>query len=155
MHYRNGKSAADAVVQEIADTDGKAVAVQAELASEAGSQSLIDQAVEAFGRVDVLINNAGTFPNASLLEMSLEDWQSMYSANVETAMLCTQAAAKSMMAVGRGAIVNIASISASNPGPDHSHYNSAKAAVVMLTRSAARRRPPGRLATPFRSIRLG
>jgi NAD(P)-dependent dehydrogenase (short-subunit alcohol dehydrogenase family) len=61
----------------------------------------------------------------------------MYSANVDTAFLCTQAAAAHMKSAGGGAIVNIASIAATSPGPDHSHYNSAKAAVVMLTRSAA------------------
>jgi len=93
--------------------------------------------VNAFGGLDVMINNAGIYPNAALLELNLDDWQSMYSANVETAMLCTQAAARHMKESGGGAIVNMASISALNPGADHSHYNSAKAAVVMFTRSAA------------------
>lgn len=137
VHYRGDKEGADAVVSEITAKQGRAVAIQAELANEAGSQSLVAATIEEFGGLDVLINNAGTFPNKAFLDMTLADWQSMYSANVETAMLCTQAAAKHMQATGGGAIVNIGSTSASNPGSDHSHYNSAKAAVIMLTRSAA------------------
>ncbi len=142
VHYRSGKTGADATVKEISENNGTAVAIQAELASEEGSKSLFDQTLDVFSGLDVLINNAGIFPNASLLDMSLEDWQRMYSANVETAMLCTQAAARHMITVNRGAIVNIGSTSALNPGSDHSHYNSAKAAVIMLTRSAAQELGP-------------
>ena len=57
-------------------------------------------------------------------------------------MLCTQAAARHMITTNRGAIVNIGSTSALNPGTDHAHYNSAKAAVIMLTRSAAQELAP-------------
>lgn len=142
VHYRGDQAGGDAVVSEIIANNGNAVAIQAELATEEGSQALIARSIEEFGGIDVLVNNAGTFPNKALLDMTLADWQSMYSANVETAMLCTTAAAKHMTANGHGAIVNIGSTSASNPGSDHSHYNSAKAAVIMLTRSAAQELGP-------------
>ena len=142
VHYRGDQTGADTVVREIIESNGNAVAIQAELATEEGSQSLITRTIEEFGGIDVLVNNAGTFPNKALLDMTLADWQAMYSANVETAMLCTTAAAKHMSAAGHGAIVNIGSTSASNPGSDHSHYNSAKAAVIMLTRSAAQELGP-------------
>ena len=137
VHYRGGKAGADAIVAEINASNGKAVAIQAELAGEEGSKALVAESLKVYGGLDVLINNAGIFPMASLLDMGLEDWQSMYSANVETAMLCTREAARYMKDSGGGAIVNIGSTSALNPGTDHSHYNSAKAAVLMLTRSAA------------------
>ena len=77
VHYRSGKTGADTVVKEISENNGTAVAIQAELASEEGSKSLSDQTLDVFGGLDVLINNAGIFPNASLLDMSLEDWQRM------------------------------------------------------------------------------
>jgi NAD(P)-dependent dehydrogenase (short-subunit alcohol dehydrogenase family) len=125
------------VVETIINNGGKAFAVQAERASEKGSESLMVSTIEEFDGLDVLINNAGIFPNTPFLQMRLEDWQTMYRANVETAMLCTQAAARHMKESGDGAIVNMASTSALNPAIDHSHYSSAKAAVVMLTRSAA------------------
>ena len=137
VHYRGSKAGADAVVDEIDAKDGKALAIQAELAGEEGSRTLIAEALKAYGGLDVLINNAGIFPISPLLDMSLEDWQAMYAANVETAMLCTKEAATHMKDVGGGAIINIASVSALNPASAHSHYNSAKAALVMLTRSAA------------------
>ena len=137
VHYRGGKAGADAIVDEIIANKGNALAVQAELATEVGSHSLIAETLKAYGGLDVLINNAGIFPNSSLLKMTLEDWQAMYAANVETAMLCTKAAATHMKDAGGGAIVNIGSVSALNPANAHSHYNSAKAAVLMLTRSAA------------------
>ena len=77
VHYRSGKTGADATVKEISDNNGTAVAIQAELASEEGSTALVEETLAVFGGLDVLINNAGIFPNASLLEMSLADWQKM------------------------------------------------------------------------------
>jgi NAD(P)-dependent dehydrogenase (short-subunit alcohol dehydrogenase family) len=142
VHFRNDRTGADDTVREISENNGTAVAIQAELASEEGSKALVDQTLKAFGELHVLVNNAGIYPHSSLLEMSLADWQRMYSANVETAMLCTQAAAKHMITAGGGAVVNIGSTSALNPGTDHSHYNSAKAAVIMLTRSSAQELAP-------------
>lgn len=142
VHYRGGKAGADEVVGQIKGNKGEAKAVQAELASEEGSQSLIDETIKLYSGLDILVNNAGIFPMSSLLDMSLEDWQLMYSANVESAMLCSKAAATHMKDSGGGAIINIASTSALNPASDHSHYNSAKAAVVMLTRSAAQELGP-------------
>jgi len=137
VHYRSGKAGADSIVDEINAGNGKAYSVQAELASEEGSKALIAESLNVCSRIDVLVNNAGIFPMSPLLDMSLEDWQAMYSANVETSMLCTKEAALHMKDAGGGAIVNIGSTSALNPGSEHSHYNSAKAAVAMLTRSAA------------------
>ena len=142
VHYRGGKAAAMTVVEEITKAGGQAHAVQADLSNPEASALLVQRAAEVFGGLDVIVNNAGIFPNSSLLDMSIDDWRAMYSANVETAMLCTQAAGKYMKENGGGAIVNIGSTSALNPGIDHSHYNSAKAAVVMLTRSAAQELGP-------------
>ena len=137
VHYRGGRAGAVALVDEIIQTGGKAMAAQAELSSATASSALVAKALARYNGLDVMVNNAGMFPNRTLLDMTLADWQGMYQANVETAMLCTQAAAEYMKKHGGGSIVNIASISALHPAVDHSHYNSAKAAVLMLTRSAA------------------
>lgn len=142
VHYRSKQSEALSVVEGIRDKGGSAVAIQAELSCNEGCDELLSKTLSIFGRIDAVINNAGIFPTASLLELSLEDWQSMYMANVETAFLCTQAAARHMKEHGGGSIVNLGSISALNPGSEHSHYNSAKAAVVMLTRSASQELGP-------------
>ena len=137
VHYRSDKDAADSVVAGITENGGDAITLPAHLDLDSEVDEFFSLAEKSFGPVDVLVNNAGTLPNSPLLEITPEQWRQMYADNVESAFLCTRAAARIMKRSGGGAIVNIASISAINPGPDHAHYNSAKAAVVMFTRSAA------------------
>jgi len=142
VHYRGDEAGAAGVVERIASRGGEARSLSAELTDAGEADRLASQAVDAFGSLDVLVNNAGIFPPAPLLDLSHDDWTAMLRANVDTAFLCLQAAARRMRKQGRGAIVNIASINASSPGPEHSHYNSSKAALVMLTRSAAQELGP-------------
>jgi NAD(P)-dependent dehydrogenase (short-subunit alcohol dehydrogenase family) len=142
VHYRSGEEQANAVVKQIADSGGEAIAYGGDLSEKSGGIRLVEAAVSQYGGLDVLVNNAGIFPNAALNEMPLDDWQTMFSANVETAFLCTQAAANHMKDNGGGVIVNLGSISGIHPGPDHCHYNSAKAAVIMFTRSASQELAP-------------
>jgi len=137
VHYRSNKQAAETVVSDIAGFGGTSIPVAAHLNDNGQVSDLFKAAIDAFGRVDILINNAGSFPNVPLLEMTLQQWKKMYEDNVDTVFLCTQAAAREMKKQGGGSIVNIASISGMNPGADHAHYNSAKAAVIMFTQSAA------------------
>lgn len=137
VHYRSGKQAADEVVDAIVKKGGDAISLGASLNEPDDVNRLFSDTTAAFGTVDVLINNAGSFPNAPLLDMTLDDWQQMYANNMESTFLCTQAAGKLMKDAAGGSIINIASTSALNPGNDHSHYNSAKAAAVMFTKSAA------------------
>ena len=117
-------------------------AVQADLTTEAGVATLLSEAVRVFGRVDVLINNAGIYPLHTLMDMSATDWDSVINANLRSAFLCTQAFARQVAAQGAGAntnaaIVNITSIEAENPAPMHSHYNASKGGLLMLTKAAA------------------
>jgi NAD(P)-dependent dehydrogenase (short-subunit alcohol dehydrogenase family) len=138
VNYRSSAAGAQAVVGRIEAAGGKAIAVQADVTQKAEVERLVAQTVEAFGRLDVLINNAGLYPLASLLEMTEAEWDAVVDSNLRGTFLCTQAAAKQMIAQGEGgAIVNIASIEAENPAPLHSHYNAAKGGVVMHTAAAA------------------
>lgn len=126
------------VAQRIRAAGGRAAVAQADLTLAAGAESLVARCCEAFGRLDVLVNNAGAYPLHPLLEMSEAAWRSVLDANLTSAHLLTQAAARRMIAQGGGgAIVNVASIEASNPAPSHAHYVAAKAGVVMHTRAAA------------------
>ena len=136
VHYRSSKESADKVVGEITESGGSAIALSASLDNVAEVDRLFAETADAFGDVDVLINNAGSFPNSPLLEITLEGWRKMYSDNVESTFLCTKAAGKIMQNAGGGSIINVASTSALNPGSDHAHYNSAKSAVVMFTATA-------------------
>ena len=136
IHFRSKAKEAAAVAASIRDAGGDAFCIQADLADAAAARDIVQQTISHFGTLDILVNNAGMFPNQSLLDMAQDEWREMYASVVESTMLCTQAAALHMKSAG-GAIVNVASIGALHPAPDHSHYNSAKAAVVMLTSSAA------------------
>jgi NAD(P)-dependent dehydrogenase (short-subunit alcohol dehydrogenase family) len=142
VHYRSNKDAAEALANEITSAGGSAIAMAANLDRSDDVDEMFSKVEETYGSVDVLINNAGTYPNSTILEMSQDEWNKMYADNVVSVFLCTKAAAKSMQQAGGGAVVNISSISAAHPGPDHSHYNSAKAAVDMFTRSAAQELGP-------------
>ena len=137
-HYRQSAEPAAALVATITRAGGQARAAAADLAREEDVARLIAGAVEAFGRLDVLVNNAGTYPVTSLLEMTAAEWDEVMASNLRTTFLCTQAAARQMARQGTGgAIVNITSIEAESPAPGHSHYNAAKAGVLMHTRAAA------------------
>jgi len=143
VHYRTSGPEAEALVRAIKAAGGKAVAVSGDLTQGADVERLMVETLEAFGRLDVLINNAGLYPQSDLLEMSEADWDSVLAANLRSVFLCTQAAARRMIAQGDGgAIVNIASIEGANPAPGHSHYGAAKAAVIAHARAAAQELAP-------------
>jgi NAD(P)-dependent dehydrogenase (short-subunit alcohol dehydrogenase family) len=136
--YRTNQGGAHAVVKGIESAGRRALALQADLSQSAGVAALVDKTIQAFSALDVLINNAGAYPVSALLDMSETEFDQVIADNLRSVHLCTQAAARAMIARGRGgAIVNVASIEAHNPAPQHSHYVAAKAAVVMYTRSAA------------------
>jgi 3-oxoacyl-[acyl-carrier protein] reductase len=132
---RANPQGAEALARRIAVAGRRAVVHQGDLTSAAAAEALATRCQESFGRLDVLINNAGAYPMHGLLEMSEQDWRAVVDANLTSAHLMTQAAARRML--GGGAIVNIASIEAENPAPLHAHYDAAKAALVMHTRAAA------------------
>ncbi len=141
VHYRNNKADAERVLEEIRSVDGQAITHGCDLSTEKGAEGLIGAATSEFGQLDIMVNNAGIFPVKPLLEMSHEEWSAMYSANVESAFLCTKLAAKSMREQKpthvQGTVINITSITGTSPAAAHSHYNSSKAALLMFTRSAA------------------
>lgn len=138
VQYHANRDDALSVVRRIEAAGGQALAVLADLTQEGPVSSLVEQAVARYGRVDTLINNAGIYPQAPLVDMPLAQWDAVINANLRSAFLCTQAVARQMIRQGEGgAIVNITSIEAENPAPQHSHYSASKAGVFMMTRAAA------------------
>lgn len=148
VHYHRSADSAQNLVAQIKQQGGEAIAMQADVTQEQAVSSLFAEAVDAFGRLDILINNAGIYPLSPLLEMATDEWDSVINANLRSTFLCTQAAARQMMVQGSGdtivggAIVNIASIEGEQPAPMHSHYSAAKAGVLMHTRAAAQELGP-------------
>lgn len=129
---------ADEVVAAIVEIGGKAVASHAPVHTEEGARSIVETAVKAFGRVDVLVNNAGILRDKSLSKMDLAMWQSVIDVHLTGTFLCTQAAVKQMLAQGDGGrIVNTTSVSGMRGNFGQANYAAAKAGIYGFTRTAA------------------
>jgi NAD(P)-dependent dehydrogenase (short-subunit alcohol dehydrogenase family) len=130
--------AAAAVVEEIKAAGGEAVASFASVATAEGAASIIKAAVDAFGRLDVLVNNAGILRDKTLLKMDEALFDSVIAVHLKGTFLCTQAAAKQMVAQGGGGrIVNTTSVSGMMGNFGQANYAAAKAGIYGLTRTAA------------------
>ncbi len=132
------KSDADAVVTQIRDAGGTALAVQADVGSEDDVQRMVATTVEAFGGLDLLINNAGIEKQIPLLQMTLADWEPVITTNLTGAFLCLREAGKVMADADGGVIVNMSSVHEFIPWPGFAHYCASKGAVKLLMQTAAR-----------------
>ncbi len=119
--------------------DGQAHVHVGDVSQEADVARMVEETVARWGRVDLLVNNAGIEPVASILEMSPELWDQVMAVNLRSVFLCTQAAARVMRTQGSGVIVNISSIAGKAiPLPFRSAYAASKAGIVGFTKEAAR-----------------
>jgi len=116
----------------------KGLAVELDVSNPESVEAVVLNAVEKFGQVNVLVNNAGVMVNDYIVDFKLEDWRKIFRVNVEGVFLMTQAVAKQMIEQGDGgAIVNISSCAANKADRKHSAYSSSKAAVITFTRVTA------------------
>jgi 3-oxoacyl-[acyl-carrier protein] reductase len=128
----------EAAAHEVAASiDGPAVGVGCDVATESGCDRLIARAIDAFGRIDVLVNNAGTTLRAPSVEIPRESWDGALALNLTAPFMCAQRAAKLMLDAGSGAIINISSIGALTTPPQVAAYVAAKAGLLALTKSLA------------------
>ncbi len=126
------------VCEYIVSMGRKAFSSTADVSNPAQVTALFEEISSKFGIPDIVVNNAGIYPNADLLKMKPEEWDQTIDIDLKSVFLCTQAAARKMIEAGKGgAIVNIGSIDATNPLAGHSHYSAAKAGVIAFTRAAA------------------
>ena len=137
VHYHTSRDGARVVVDAIRAAGGDARSFEADLTRAGEPERLVEGVAAAFGRLDALVNNAGRYPLAGLLEMTADEWNEVLAANLASALACLQAAGRRMAAAGGGAIVNVTSIQAFRAAPELAHYSAAKAGLEMLTRSAA------------------
>ena len=140
LHYNASSELASEACREIAIHDVRAVAIQADLREESAAQEIVAAALEAFGTVDIMVNNAGVFSSKAALEISLKDWQRMHTINLLSPFLLCQEAARVMQAQHGGVILNIGSGGGISPHPAYEvgvHYATAKAGLVMLTKRLA------------------
>ena len=136
VNYSSSKKDADKVVDEIAKDGGKAIAVQANLSKQADIEHLFADTKKAFGRLDVLVNNAGVYEFSPLENVTEEHFHKHFNLNVLGLILASQAAVRLFDAAG-GNIVNISSIASIKGFPDGAIYSGTKGAVDAITRSLA------------------
>lgn len=116
---------------------GEAVAVEADVSKEADAQKIADAAVDAFGTINILVNNAAAFIYGRVEDTTEADWDRILGVNVKGPAFCVKAVLPAMKAAGGGSIVNIGSISSFIAQPDYVPYNTSKSAVLNFTRCLA------------------
>ena len=126
------------VAESIAAAGGWAEAIAGDVRRAADLASLVNAALTRFGRIDVLVNNAGIYPRARFLEITEEQWDEMQDVNLKSTFRLSQLAVKPMMAARAGKIVNISSVTYFLGFENLAHYTASKGGVIGLTRSMAR-----------------
>ncbi|MFF4456405.1 SDR family NAD(P)-dependent oxidoreductase [Streptomyces goshikiensis] len=126
-----------AVVADMKNDGLDAIFVRTDLTSEADCENLIATATDTFGRLDVLVNNAGIEISTPLHEMSEQEWDKLVDTNLKSMFLCSKHALRHMIGARDGAIVNVCSVSGLVAWPGIAAYNATKGGVMMLTKSLA------------------
>jgi 3-oxoacyl-[acyl-carrier protein] reductase len=137
VNARSNQAEADAVVAEIAAAGGKAIAVLADVADPAAVEAMAQAALKAFGRIDILVNNASLRREKPIDEMSYAEWREIMDATLDSAFHGVHACLPAMKKAGGGTIVNIGGMSAHIGAKGRAHVMTAKAGLVGFTRALA------------------
>jgi 3-oxoacyl-[acyl-carrier protein] reductase len=130
---------AEATAKEIAaDTDQRAIAVQVDVADNASAKAMVERVIAEFGRIDVLVNNAGITRDNLIMRMKEADWDLVLNVNLKGAFNCSKAAIRPMMKQRYGRIVNVTSVSGLAGQAGQTNYSSSKAGLVGFTKALAK-----------------
>jgi len=135
--YRGSQVEAEATVRDMAQLDVDALAVRTDLTDALSIRETVSAVVAEFGRLDLLVNNAGVFESAALESISVEQWDHMFATNTRAPFLVSQAAFPHLREAA-GRIVNIGSLGGTHPWATHAHYCTSKAALHMLSQTMAK-----------------
>jgi 3-oxoacyl-[acyl-carrier protein] reductase len=130
--------AAGAVAAEVTAAGGQALALAADVADAEAVQRVIETANEKFGRIDVLVNNAGITRDQLLLRMKREDWDAVVATNLTGTFLCTQAVLRTMLKQRSGRIISISSVVGQSGNPGQTNYAATKAGIIGFSKALAR-----------------
>jgi glucose 1-dehydrogenase len=138
VDYVGETSVAEETLGKISAIGGKAIAVAADVSNPDQVSGLVQQTLAAFGKLDIFVNNAGIEKKFAFVDYPFEEWQRIIAVNLTGAFLCSQAAARQMIAQGSGGrIINISSIHEDLAFPLNAPYSATKGAIRMLMRTIA------------------
>ena len=135
--YLGSQVEAEDTVRALAERDVEAFAVRCELRDPESIEQMVAAVAEEFGRIDVLVNNAGRFESEALEDISVEQWDAMFATNTRAPFLVARAA-HAHLRVAKGRIINIGSLGGLHPWSTHAHYCTSKAALHMLSKTMAK-----------------
>jgi len=138
VNYNRSATAADDVVASIKAGGGEARAVQGDVSDFATAQEVVKAAIDAYGRLDVLVNNAGTTRDCLLAVMKEEDFDAIIAQNLKSVFNCSKAALRPMMKQRYGRVVNITSVVGLVGGAGQTNYSAAKAGIIGFTKAMAK-----------------
>ena len=136
--FASNKNAASEVEKTVQVLGSTALGLQGDVSSAANAQFLVDEAMNRFGRIDVLVNNAGITRDNLIIRMKDEEWNKVLETNLSGAFYMVRACAKVMMKQRSGAIVNITSISGVYGNAGQTNYSASKAGMIGMTKAAAK-----------------
>uniref|UniRef100_I3VIH6 3-oxoacyl-[acyl-carrier-protein] reductase n=1 Tax=uncultured bacterium F25-01 TaxID=1191433 RepID=I3VIH6_9BACT len=138
INYRQNASAADETAAAVVAAGGEALLLPADASNGAAVNGMFETLLKTWGRIDVLVNNAGIVRDTLLLRMSEDDWDLVLETNLRSAFLCTKAALRPMLRQRSGRIINISSISGVRGNAGQANYAASKAALIGFTKTVAR-----------------
>ena len=138
VNYSRSQEPAEELVNEISESGGEAIAVQADVSDAEQAQKLIDQAIEEYGRIDVLVNNAGINIDRTLKKLSVDDWDKVIQVDLNSAFYTVHAVLPHMTEQGGGKIINMSSFVGEAGNIGQANYSAAKAGLLGFTKTAAK-----------------
>jgi len=138
INYANQESQALEVVEEIKSLGREADAVKADVSILAESEEMVNICLDKYGKVDILINNAGITRDSLIMRMKEDDWDKVINTNLKGTFNCTKSVIRPMVKQKMGRIINIASVIGLSGNPGQANYAAAKAGVIGFTKSIAK-----------------
>ena len=138
VNYNKSPEAAEQVVKQIQDAGGKAAAFQADVSDFKQAEALIKFAIDTFGDLSILVNNAGITRDQLIMMMPEADWDAVIDTNLKSTFNCSKAAVKHMMRKRYGRIISVASVAGQMGNPGQTNYSASKAGQIGFTKALAR-----------------
>jgi 3-oxoacyl-[acyl-carrier protein] reductase len=138
VNYASSPQAAEEVVQSIQATGGQAAAFQADVGQMDQAKALVEHAIERFGDLHILVNNAGIIRDGLILTMKEDDWDRVLQTNLKSTFNCSKAAVRHMLRKRYGRIINISSVAGQMGNPGQTNYSASKAGQIGFTKALAR-----------------